>query len=57
MPNDIRNERATETLRAFEPFPAYQGEFSWPNPGPWLVEKIRALMPARRGERKDAPAE
>lgn len=46
MPNDIRNDPATDAFRAFEPFPPYEGDFDWPNPGLWLVEKIRGLMGA-----------
>jgi hypothetical protein len=47
MPNDIHNDPETDAFRAFEPFPPYEGDSDWPNPGPWLLEKIRGLMGAR----------
>ena len=54
MPNDMRNEPAAATTRLFEPFPTYEGESGWANPGRWLVDKLRGL--GRNAEGKAAPA-
>ncbi len=54
MPNEMRNEPAAATTRLFEPFPTYEGDSGWANPGRWLADKLRGL--ARNGAGKAALA-